>query len=378
VLDGLRGLATVIVIATHLGQYLWNDIANWLFYPGGVVGVDVFFALSGFLITALMLGELDKRGRVNLGAFLWRRVLRLSPTLIVVVAAVLLATVAGLTEHDPLVQAKKSVWTVLYLQTWVPVEHMPQPELTQTWSLAVEMHFYLLWSALVAGVALVWPRRARPLLAVVGVAIVAVVVVMRSARYGEGQPPMLLYFNTPNRLDAPLVGCLGGLAYASGWCSRLSQRASAALTLAGLAGVGWVALTVNPFDGWLYRGGFTFAAAAGTLAVVGGAGLVRGPVFRALTVRPLAGLGLCSYSVYLWHLPVFSYLYRETPTWYPPARAAVGLAVTAALAAITYLGVERPVMRRRRAPVKALPLVIQAAEVTVDAGGGAAAVAAGN
>ena len=88
-LDGLRGLGALLVTAAHLGQWLWPDVSGWLLFPGGAVGVDLFFALSGFLITTLLLAEFDRIRRVRFGTFLWRRVLRLSPTLVVVVATVL-------------------------------------------------------------------------------------------------------------------------------------------------------------------------------------------------------------------------------------------------------------------------------------------------
>lgn len=364
-LDGLRGLSTLVVVSTHLGQFLWDDLKGWFLYPGGAVGVDVFFALSGFLITALLVGELDRTGRLDPVTFLWRRARRLVPVLAVVVGAVLLATVAGMTGHDPLVVAKQSVWTLVFLQTWLPLERMVQPDLTHTWSLAVEMHFYVLWSLVAAAVALVARRWLRPVLAVVALAAIVVVVAGRAARYGDGESPMLLYFTIPNRLDAPLVGCLGGLAFASGWLDRLPARAFTVTGAVGLAGVAWAALRTDPFVGWLYQGGFTVNAALGTLAVVGAAGLVRGPVFRALTWRPLAGLGLCSYSVYLWHLPVFVYLQREAAAWAAPLRAGAALLVTAALSAATYRGIERPLLGRR--PAVRPRLVVSASELTVTA-----------
>jgi peptidoglycan/LPS O-acetylase OafA/YrhL len=369
-LDGLRGLGVVIVTAAHLGEFLWPEAKGWFLYPGGVVGVDLFFALSGFLITALLVGEVDRHGRVRLASFLWRRVLRLSPALVVVVGVVFLAACTGVVDNPVVGQAKRSVWTVLYLQVWQPVDHMAQPELTHTWSLAVEMHFYLLWSATAAAVALVLPRRARPALAVAAAGLVALVAVTRSLRFGDGATLTDLYFTTPSRLDEPLVGSIGGLAFASGWLDRLPPRAFAAAAVGGVAGIAWLSTVVDPFTPWPYRGGLTLVAAVATVAVVGAAGLAGGRARRLLACRPLAGLGLCSYSVYLWHLPVFIVLSRATPAWPSPARAATGLAVTAALSAATYLGIERPAQRYRRRVAGPAVMVVRGPGLTVDVGTG--------
>lgn len=368
-LDGLRGLGALLVTAAHLGQWLWPDVSGWLLFPGGAVGVDLFFALSGFLITTLLLAEFDRIRRVRFGTFLWRRVLRLSPTLVVVVATVLAAAVVGLVANPVRDQARRSLWTVLYLQTWDIAVRMPQPELAHTWSLAVEMQFYLLWSVAVAAVALVAPRRLLPVLAAVALGVIALVASLRTQRFDDGHNVAELYFTTPNRLDGPLVGCLGGLAFAAGWFDRLAQRAFAGLAVAGAAGVVVVATSADPFGPWLYRGGFTVVAAAATVATVGAAGLVRGPAFRALGRGPLALLGRCSYSLYLWHLPVFIWLSRETPTWAPPVRSALGLALAGALTAATYLGVERPLQRLRHRRARPVAVVVQAADVVVAAAG---------
>jgi len=346
-LDGIRGIAVTLVVVYHLGQILWFDAAGWLM-PGGFVGVDVFFALSGFLITCLLVGELDRRGRIRLRSFTWRRVLRLTPAFAVVLAALLIGSLLGWIPHDPLSQAKRTVWALLYVHTWNPKDHFPGPEVAQTWSLAVEMHFYLLWSAVVAAIAVLASRWARQLMLAFAVAAVVVVMVTRAMRSLDGQFAVVLFPNTPNRLDGPFVGCIGALAYASGWLDGLARRWTVALTLVGLGGIAVLVATGNPTSDWFYLGGFTLAALLGTLVVVGGAQLRgEGRVARGLEWRPLRGLGLVSYSLFLWHMPVFVVLQREAPDWPIPLRAVVALAITAALTAASYRWVERPVMHLR-------------------------------
>jgi peptidoglycan/LPS O-acetylase OafA/YrhL len=321
VLDGIRGIAVVLVVVYHLGQLLWPDARGWL-APGGFLGVDLFFALSGFLITCLLIGELERRSRIDLRSFVWRRVLRLSPALAAVVGVLWLGSAAGWIPNDPLVQAKRSVWTLLYIQTWNPRDHALHPELAQTWSLAVEMH---------AGGAVLF------------------VAVTRGLRLAGGQHPLVLFADTPNRIDGPFVGCLGGVAYASGWLAGLPRRWTTGLTVAALAALAAVVATSDAFSDWFYLGGFTLAAALGTVVVVGAARLGEGAVVSALRWGPLPALGRASYSLFLWHMPVFVVLDREAPTWPVPLRAAVALAITAALAAASYHWVEVPVLRLRRA-----------------------------
>lgn len=348
-LDGIRGIAIVLVVVYHLGQLLWPDAEAWLM-PGGFVGVDLFFALSGFLITCLLLGELERRGRIRLRSFLWRRVLRLTPALAAVLAVLLIGCFPGWIPHVPLVQAKRSVWALLYMQTWNPKDHFPHPELAQTWSLAVEMHFYLLWSVAVAVIAAVFAsRRTRPLMVAFAVAAVTIVGITRAMRSLDGQFPLELFSNTPNRIDGPFVGCLGGIAYASGRLDSLTRRWGAALAGAGLVGIAVFAAVGDPFSDWFYRGGFTLVAVVGTLAVVGAAQLGgEGRLAQGLEWPPLRGLGRVSYSLFLWHMPVFVVLQREAPHWPIPLRALVALAITATLTAASYHWVEKPVLRARR------------------------------
>lgn len=384
-LDGVRGIAVVLVVIYHLGQLLWLDAEKWLF-PGGFVGVDLFFALSGFLITSLLIADFDRLGRIQLVSFLWRRILRLTPALVVVLGAVFAGAFMGWTELPAGGLVEKAFWTLGFAHSW-PAEGQLITELAQTWSLAVEAQFYLLWSvtvtvvvALGAAAHRVWlrvgnpaplsPGRTEPLsppgesdpaaprsgrsvpgirhlLLMLLLAAVVAVAIMRAQRLGDGQHPLILYTTTPNRIDGPLVGSIGGLAYASGWLDRVSQRGAAALASVGLLGIGVLAMTADPFGDPLYRGGFTAVAVVGTVAVVAAAMLRQGVVAGVLSSAPLVYLGRASYSLFLWHMPVFLVFQREAPDWSRPLRAGCALTTTFALASLSYLLVERPIQRRR-------------------------------
>jgi peptidoglycan/LPS O-acetylase OafA/YrhL len=195
------------------------------------------------------------------------------------------ASLANWVPHDPLVQAKKTVWTLAYVHIWTPKDHFPHPELAQTWSLAVEMHFYVLWSVGVAAVVLMAPRRARPLLLALALGVVVAVALTRAWRLLDGQEPLLLFSNTPNRIDGPFVGAVGGLLYASGWLDRVSRPWGVGLALTGLAGTAVLVATGDPFSDWFYLGGFTLAAVLGCAVVVGVALLDDGPLIDTLASR---------------------------------------------------------------------------------------------
>jgi peptidoglycan/LPS O-acetylase OafA/YrhL len=346
-LDGVRGIAVALVVVYHLGQLLWLDAEAWLL-PGGFVGVDLFFALSGFLITALLFGEYDRRGRVDLVGFIRRRVVRLVPALAVVLAALSALAVVDLLPQDPTELAKRSGWTLLFTQNWPTEHHLVHPELAHTWSLAVEGHFYLLWSVAATVVfALVRRHPRQVLLALAGLGIAAVMVT-RAMRYGDGQHPLVLFPTTPARLDGPLVGAVAGIAYASGWLERIPRRWIGPLALAGLLGIVGLAVVADPWGGGVYRGGFTGIDAVGAVAVLGAAMLrPEQPLARVLRSGVLVALGRASYSLFLWHMPVFVILNREATGWSIPLRAAFAMAVTGVLAAASYLLVERPIQQRR-------------------------------
>jgi peptidoglycan/LPS O-acetylase OafA/YrhL len=351
-LDGVRGFAIVAVVVYHVGHLLWFDARFW-FLPGGFLGVDLFFALSGFLITSLLLAEFDRRGRTNVVRFLGRRALRLLPALMFVLAGIVALAAFDLIPSGTRWAIGRSLWTLAFLQNAPATDHMVHPELAQSWSLAVEGHFYVLWSITVAVVLLLARRRSRQLLFAIGLIAVVAVMVHRAMTFNDGVPALALFLKTPERLDGPLVGALGGIAFASGWLDRLSQRWAALLTGAGLVVLALAARFVDPFDEFHYsRGGLTMLAGVGIVVVVGAALLTGGPVSRLLQFRPLVAMGKCSYSLYLWHMPVFVILNRETTSWSNPVRVVVALAATGVLTAVSYFGVERPIMRRASASAR--------------------------
>jgi peptidoglycan/LPS O-acetylase OafA/YrhL len=346
-IQALRALAVALVVAFHV----WPDAV-----PGGFVGVDVFFVISGFLITGGLVRE-ARAGRLRLGAFWARRARRLLPAALLVLGVCTAATIAFLPRtawEGTLTEVGASA---LYLQNWQlahdAVDYLAAaeaPSLVQHfWSLSVEEQFYLAWPLLVLGAAAV--RRPWALPAVLG--LVTAASLAWSALRTSGDPAA--YFQTPAR--AWEFGAGGLLALAGARAPR-RRGVAAALQLAGLAAIGLAA--------GLYGAGTTFPGLAALLPVAGALAVIAaGAPLRVLAVAPLQRLGDLSYATYLWHWPLLL-LVPHTVGGEGTLPVQVGVVgATLALAALTAWAVEDPIRHApplRRAP--AGPTLAAAAAAT--------------
>jgi peptidoglycan/LPS O-acetylase OafA/YrhL len=324
-LDGLRGVAVVGVLAFHLGHL-----------EGGYLGVDLFFVLSGYLITSLLLAEHTDTGRISLPAFWARRARRLLPALFVVLAAV---AVYAWTDPAGLVASAlraDALATIAYVANWHEIagdagywDLFSQPSLLDhTWSLAIEEQLYIVWP-LVVVVALRFGRRA---LLATSLAVAAASALAMIVLHGAGDDTARTYFGTDTRAAAVLVGA--ALA-----CWRGRRPAALQLAVIPLA-VAW--FTVGGTDSGLYEGGFIVCSVLAAAVI---AGATRpGPLSRALSIAPLRHLGIVSYGVYLWHWPVFIVLDAETDLSGWPLLVAK-VVVTFALAELSYRLLELPIRR---------------------------------
>ncbi len=314
-LDGLRGVAIALVLAGHAGGL-----------RGGGLGVDLFFALSGFLITSLLVGEWATRGRVDRRAFYVRRARRLIPAL---VGVLIWFTLLGLISGNPQV-----LFQVLIGATYVSnvVQAVtPQPELfSHLWSLAEEEQFYVLWP-----LALIWllRRRVRPPRIVIGLVLVAGVSIVESAALAaDGSSLRRLWFAPDTHAASIVLGCAAGMAWAwQVWRVPAFVGYAGALTLAVVVGV------CSLDDRALYLGPLALFSAASAATVIA---IVENPasrLARALGHRVLRWLGKISYGLYLWHLPLFVL-----------AGPLVGSALAIGAAVLSYRYVEQPILRRGR------------------------------
>jgi peptidoglycan/LPS O-acetylase OafA/YrhL len=349
-LDGLRALAVTLVLFQHTGDFLVSEDGPRLdggpWFPGGFLGVDLFFVLSGFLITTLLLEERRATGGIRLTAFYERRALRLLPALGVLLAgttAWVALTGGALRDH-----LRGALAATLYVWNWAVAAGVDVGDFGHghLWSLAVEEQFYLVWPFALVTLALVSRRRPHTMVGwcLLGAAAAAVHRSAVAASAGVGDA----YVRTDTRADALLVGAALGAGFVS-W-GRLPRWAGTVAPVAAVALVG-LAATTSFTDRWLYDGGFTVVALLGALLV---AGAVAGSpwLHPLLTAPSVVRLGTLSYTAYLLHYPVFEAVGDELGALPWPGRVVVGWSVAAAAVLGCHRFVEVPFLRlkeRRRA-----------------------------
>jgi peptidoglycan/LPS O-acetylase OafA/YrhL len=341
-LDGLRAVAVAGVVLYHAG-------VSWM--PGGFLGVDVFFVLSGYLITSLLLAERRRKGRVGFKAFWMRRARRLLPAVLLVVFVCLLA--ASTIARDDLARTRgDALASLVYLTNWhlIAASHsyfnaFGRPSLLQhLWSLAVEEQFYLFWPLVLMGSLELFGRRYTVVLTVL---LALASTALMWGLYDPNQDPSRVYYGTDTRAATLLVGALLAFAWPlGGFRDEVSRRAARTLDGVGCAALLAVLalfVRVQDYDPWLYRGGFLLVALCTAVLIA----VVVHPVSslgRALGTAPLRWIGVRSYGIYLWHWPVMM-LSRpgiDVP-WRGTFVILAQIAVTVGLAALSYRYVEMPV-----------------------------------
>lgn len=368
-IQGLRAVAVLSVVLAHAGVPLLD---------GGFVGVDLFFVVSGFLITGLLIREAESSGRIQLPQFWARRVRRLLPVsaLVLVVTAVAASVVLPLTQRVEV--AADTRWSAMFAANWrfamVGTDYFasdrPTSPLQHYWSLAVEEQFYFVWPFLLAGLASLAVKRRSQVRRLIGP--VAGVIALLSFGYawwltGVNQP--LAYFGTPARAWQLAAGAL--LACCVPLLSKISALARQGLAIVGIVGFGLAVVFVSDsgsgYPGWI---ALVPTLSAGMLIAAG----VGGPTFigKALSTRPAVWFGDISYSLYLWHFPVLILGVQlfEPAGWF----VSTGLvAVSIALAATTYWLVEQPFRKARslvsRPPWVSLAVGILLVAISVSAAG---------
>ncbi|MEI3865695.1 acyltransferase [Microbacterium sp. CCNWLW134] len=326
-LDGLRAVAVGLVFAIHA----FPDAG----FPGGL-GVDVFFVISGFLITRILLKQWRRDDRISLRTFYFSRLVRLYPPLIVVVAVFFFI--------PPIVGAAPGFATggtlVALTYTSNIVMTLVDPSLgylSHTWSLAMEEQFYLFWPLLlIAMLSLRWTP-ARMAIVTGGFALVSMIGWVLT---GDDLP-----YNPLTKAGGLLLGCVLAMVHEHGRTWMANQWAA------------WVGMAVFAVAFGLETGGIIERslsmpiATVGMLPVIAHAAFGRGPIVTALSWRPVVYLGVISYGLYLWHYPILWVMARviEAPQW---LTAIVAALLTAGLSMLTNVLVEKPSLRWRDRVVK--------------------------
>jgi peptidoglycan/LPS O-acetylase OafA/YrhL len=363
-LDGLRALAVLAVIAYH-------EQLGWA--PGGLLGVGVFFTLSGYLITDLLLGQWTAAGRLKLADFWARRARRLLPALFVMLAVVTAwvtladrARLAGLRGAVAAAVTYCSNWYLIIQGQSYFARFAPPAPLDHLWSLAVEEQFYLAWPWLLLAGLLVLRKMRRgrsggvPWLALPTLILAGASAAVMLALYHPGLDPTRVYEGT----DTRAAGLLIGAALAMTWSSRRANRVGLDLTVAshaaprprraprialdiaaaaGMAGILAMIWRTGEYSPFLYRGGLVVLSLA-TAAVIAAAATPGTITGRVLGWTPMRWLGVRSYGIYLWHYPV---IVLTTPVNATEnlARAAWQTAVTIVISALSWNYIEQPIRR---------------------------------
>jgi peptidoglycan/LPS O-acetylase OafA/YrhL len=338
-IQGLRAIAVLLVIANHLRD--WPS--------GGFVGVDVFFVVSGYVITRLLLREADRSGRISLTAFYRRRVKRIMPAaLLVLVSTVIVASV--LYSPTQQVQARTDVaWAAGFAANWrfviigtdylhaadavSPVQHF--------WSLSVEEQFYFVWPLLVIAAIVLTRRHPSRLRAILGgaAAVIAVVSFVYALRESVALPTAA-YFSTLSRGWELAVGCL--TACAAPWTRRLPMAAQTPLAWAGFIGIIVSVFIIDASTRFPAPGAALPVLATATILAVGERGELQN--LYPLTNRFSSWIGDLSYSLYLWHFPVLIFLDSLLPGRGRRYELIAG-ALMLTLALLSYYFVENPLRK---------------------------------
>ena len=354
-LDGLRTLAVVAVVLYHL---------NLTWAQGGLLGVTIFFVLSGYLITRLLLNEVAKTGRIDLKSFWIRRIRRLFPAVVTVV--VVTCALCTIFNHVMLTKMRPDILpSLLFFNNWWQILHNvsyfnalgdPSP-LTHFWSLAIEEQFYLIWPPLLLAMVSMHTSKPNTRRVVLGLAAVSAVAMM--VLYNPATDPSRVYYGTDTRVFSLLLGAwmafipdrdlaparlvrhlgLDRLAGAGKHDKSKSNTAEAATTkpselarfwsspasidllgVVGLVGLAAMVALTNGYTAFQYRGG-TLLCSILTLMVIAACVQPQGMVARALAAEPLVWIGKRSYSIYLWHYPLLLLMnpvanINDTPWWH--------------------------------------------------------------
>ncbi len=375
-LDGVRAIAVVAVLLYHGG-------VGWA--QGGFLGVDLFFVLSGYLITTLLVTEFSGSGGIVLTQFWLRRARRLLPALVVVlVGCAIYATLFASPTQISTIR-DDSLASLFYVANWRFIVSgtsyfdqfaLPSP-LRHMWSLAIEEQFYLIWPLVILGglrVVGVGMRRWRAIW--IGVLLVATAgsVALMAVVFGDGKDPSFAYYATFTRAQALFIGAaLAFLLFQRDRLGRVLERVLVAVGVVGLLTSLVLFHLAKGTPAWMYHGGFTLMAVAGACLIAAASRQRRDGLTRVLALTPLPQIGLISYGLYLYHWPLFVVMTSERTHLDGTVLLLARLGATVAVSVASYFLLEMPIRKgvlRRARPVALTGVALVATLLIVLVAGG--------
>ena len=343
-LDGLRAVAVLSVLAYHFG-------AGWA--DGGFLGVDMFFVLSGYLITSLLLIERSRTGTIRFGAFWARRARRLLPAIFLVLIAVAIWVRIELPADQWRAFRADSLWTFFYGANWHLIDagqsyfSADASPLRHAWSLAIEEQFYLVWPLIVYG-SLRVTRGKHWLLTGICVAGIGASFYALTSHFHEGRDPSRAYYGTDARASQLLVGALLALLLFH-WkpVAPAVRVALQWLAVAAALAIAYVFVATDDRASMLYRGGFLGFAVCTAIVIAAVVQPTRNPLRVGLSLSPVRWVGQVSYGVYLWHWPIAVALNPVRTGLNGWQLGALRTGATFAIATLSFYLVERPIRQRR-------------------------------
>lgn len=412
-LDGIRGIAVLTVVLWHFGPDIRGSQYGWL--KAGHLGVDLFFVLSGFLITALMLSERAATGRISFSGFYRRRIFRLLPALALFLFGHALFAVFADLKPDPSLfspgittrsEIASIIASSMFVLNWLPefTSYSVAEGMSHLWSLSVEEQFYIVWptvtallmatgaaparllaavaggSAALAGHVYVWDTSSEPVRWLVSglvfaglvggllrirvrsheawnisllLTLVGAVLLYRNGKYEGGWELPNLYTGTLGRADSLIVGAVMAHLWVRG---RIPRRGPVPLALVGWAVLAWGLTQRTLADAFFYRHGWTLIAVAAGFAIWGAMDAEQTRYGRLLSMAWLRAIGRVAYGLYLWHAFVFiavRHFWDDESVW---LKSVLALGGTAAIVAFSWFVVEKPILARKRpTPQSAAP-----------------------
>jgi peptidoglycan/LPS O-acetylase OafA/YrhL len=336
-LDGIRALAILLVMIYHTGIPI---------FKGGFIAVDIFFVLSGFLISSILIKEYDTKNKINLQYFYIKRILRLAPSLLILLTAIFIISYFRLfnqTEDN----YRSILLTLLYSSNWVRAfNHFYMGILSHTWSLAIEEQFYILWPVILIPLLKIRSRKKVVIL----LCILALSSwLLRIFLTFRGAPVERLYNGLDTRADALLTGYILAVIQSSGTLNSNIKKGSICVRMIAVGAL-LCYFSVLFSISWRNLNNYYWLASViqilTAFLILHTTSSENSPIKRILSFRPIVWIGSISYGLYLWHDPVYEIMRTYKFSQY--SIATIGSLITFLIASLSYYLVEKPVLSLKR------------------------------